>query len=532
MIKTILVFEDGSEVSAGILSKNATRRTNLFETSNDGEDLRFGSVCSKMLSVDIITPKNELVISAGNEILVYEEENGVRSKKGVFIAEKPKKKNSNSTNVVAFDKISLFDKDITVWFNDLDIFPCTVYNLAKKVCEYCGVEIANNSLDNGEIYLQKTTFKSVTARQIIRWIGEICGCFCVADENGRALFKWYEENETPIVSSGGDNEAVYLNGGLSFEDYSVEKVTRVQIRQGADDIGVSYPSEENNENTYIIDSNPFLVFLSTETVISVASSIYQKIKDVEYTPCTVKLPVSNLFQIGQIINITDKNGEKITAYVMEKSRDGITETLRCVGNKKRNSAVVLYDNGYSSNYKKNESNVGKNEKDFVVEMLNASAKKIILKSNRLVIESDNFSLSEDGAIIANDAKLHGYFTSDGKYGDVEIGDGEIKIKTTSPTPNEFVLDGYSISSVAEDGSSFAINPNGFNFVRANLHVSFDIDEEKFSIYAYENNDPLAHIYLNEYGVQIDGAFFAKPSTSESGYSPVVTIDDLANLGLL
>ena len=123
--------------------------------------------------------------------MVYEEENGVRRKKGNFIAEKPQKNGANTTNIVAYDNISLLDKDVTEWFNSLEGFPYTAYDMAKKVCQYCGINFANANINNGDYLIYATQLKSVTARQIVRWIGEISGCFCVADENGNAVYQWY-----------------------------------------------------------------------------------------------------------------------------------------------------------------------------------------------------------------------------------------------------------------------------------------------------------------------------------------------------
>lgn len=352
MIKTILVLENGMEIMAGESQVNAIQSVSIEESCNDGEDLTLGSVCAKMISAKIITPSNKLPIAAGEKIIVLEEENGERRKKGHFIAEKPQKKGANTTNVIAFDNISLLDKDITVWFNALDGFPYTAYNMAKMACEHCGVSLANSDIPNGDFLINDTKLSSVTGRQIIRWIGEICGCFCVADENGNAFYRWYEKNETHIVATRSQDSVIFLQGGLSYEDYEVKKIDRVQIREDAEDAGLSYPEDIDGGNAYIIQSNPFLMNGDTEQIKTVAQKLYEVIGDIVYTPCKVSIPSSFVFNVGDIAEIQDANGVKISIYIMRKIRKGHKETLECTGNYERNGATSIYSTSFEDNYGK------------------------------------------------------------------------------------------------------------------------------------------------------------------------------------
>ena len=348
MIKTILVLSDGTEIFAGHNRINAIQSTSIMESSNDGEDLTLGSVCAKKIEIKIITPKNKLPIKSGDLIMVYEEENGVRRKKGNFIAEKPQKKGANTTNIVAYDNISLLDKDVTEWFNSLEGFPYTAYDMAKKVCQYCGINFANANINNGDYLIYATQLKSVTARQIVRWIGEISGCFCVADENGNAVYQWYKENSTPIVASRSENAVTFLQGGLSYEDYQTNKVDRVQIRQDKNSVGIVFPNGASGENSYIIESNPFLI--EDARMVDIAESLYNIIKDITYVPCKVNVPSSYKFNVGDIVKITDTNGVEFYSYIMQKKRAGQKETLECTGNYTRNGATTLYNTSYTAGY--------------------------------------------------------------------------------------------------------------------------------------------------------------------------------------
>lgn len=454
MIKTILVLSDGAEIFAGHNRINAIQSTSIMESSNDGEDLTLGSVCAKKIEIKIITPKNKLPIKSGDLIMVYEEENGVRRKKGNFIAEKPQKKGANTTNIVAYDNISLLDKDVTEWFNSLEGFPYTAYDMAKKVCQYCGINFANANINNGDYLIYATQLKSVTARQIVRWIGEISGCFCVADENGNAVYQWYKENSTPIVASRSENAVTFLQGGLSYEDYQTNKVDRVQIRQDKNSVGIVFPNGASGENSYIIESNPFLI--EDARMVDIAESLYNIIKDITYVPCKVNVPSSYKFNVGDIVKITDTNGVEFYSYIMQKKRAGQKETLECTGNYTRNGATTLYNTSYTAGYgrdleiskdlaklelttSENGSKIsllvettddGKNtvrggvlveaingqtaakiSADVVnidvVKTLNAKADEINITSDLLKISSSGFSL-ENGALYATEGEIGGW----------------------------------------------------------------------------------------------------------------------------
>ena len=59
-----------------------------------------------------------------------------------------------------------------------------------------------------------------------------------------------------------------------------------------------------------------------------------------YTPCKVTVPASMDIHAGNTVQITDKNGKTITAYVMTKTQKGQRDTLECTGSPRRDSAAA------------------------------------------------------------------------------------------------------------------------------------------------------------------------------------------------
>lgn len=356
MIKTMLIFPDGTEIYSGADKLNAIQNTSFDESINDAEDLTLGSVCAKMLSVKIITPNNEFSCEANNEIIVFQEdENGARYKKGHFIAEKPTKAGANTTQITAYDKVIMLDKDLTSWLQSLNDYPYTMFEFAKMICLECGVELANTSILNGDTLIYKFEANGITGRQLMGLIGQAAGSYCTANIDGKIEFSWYKNNDVPITPTRIGNSVPYFSGGLSYADYNTAKIDRVQIRQSAEDIGTIYPTNGESGNPYIIEANPLLTALDASTLLFVAQNLYLRLKEVQYTPCTVSVPANFIYNVGDIINITDRNGKNIVAYVMSKKRSGQKETLECTGNYKRNGTAALYNTSYKAISGKNFS---------------------------------------------------------------------------------------------------------------------------------------------------------------------------------
>ena len=398
MIKTILILEDGTEIMAGRNQVNAIQSVSVEENCNSGEELLLGSVCSQKISVNIISPKNILPIKAGEKIIIYEEQNGERRKKGIFNAEKPQRKSQNTTNVVAYDNISLLDKDVTDWFNSLKEFPYSAFDMANMACEYCGLNLVNSDLRNGSFQINETKLESVTARQIIQWIGEICGYFCIANEDGGVIYKWYKNNEKTIGAIRNSSSCVFFSGTLTYEDYEVKNIDKIVIRKSDDDVGVSFPNDVDGDNAYIIQSNPFLMSSENlENVKCVADNLYGLLKDVAYTPCRVKIPSSFDFNIGDIINIIDANNIEISAYIMSKNRSGQVETLESIGSFERESSIGLYSTSFSREYGK-DLNTKK-----IIEL---NTKKISENSeaiaNATVVSNENSAMISEHSEIISD----------------------------------------------------------------------------------------------------------------------------------
>ena len=70
MLKNLIVLPDGTEISSGVGTVNAIQSVTLTQCVNSGEELTIGSACAAMLEATILTPRGELTLSAGDEVVL------------------------------------------------------------------------------------------------------------------------------------------------------------------------------------------------------------------------------------------------------------------------------------------------------------------------------------------------------------------------------------------------------------------------------------------------------------------------------
>ena len=344
MDRNLIILPDGTEIFSGSGLTNAIQSCKWTETVNADTELTLGSVCSACIEVTIIAPGGTLSIEQGTEITYYKVDDvDTRTKVGLFVCEKPTR-SGNLYKFTAYDRVTLLDVDMTEWLSGLDGWPYTVQDFAAMVCAECGLTLTNTSLINGDYEIAQFSYEA-TGRQIMQWIGQLCARFCRATVDGDVEFAWYSATGQTILPSGS---AAYFAGTFSYEDFQTAAVDKVQIRNGESDVGVMYPADASGTNAYVIDSNPLVTSSSTEAVSPVAQAIYEAIEGITYTPCKVSIRENLSFRAGDIIQITDSNGNTVTAYIMTRTQSGQKVTLECTGSASRDSVTATNSTTISS----------------------------------------------------------------------------------------------------------------------------------------------------------------------------------------
>ena len=217
----------------------------------------------------------------------------------------------------------------------------TLRELAEAVCARCGVTLEAAPFPNQDFPAKPFSGKDVTGRRILGWIAQAAGRFCRANAQGLLTFGWYQKAEGKEIGPGNSQgQHYYYQGSLELADYETAPIEKVQIRWDSQDVGIVYP-DIGTANTYVIQGNPLLTADDGQELLPIAQTLYQQLKDVRYTPCTVKVAADTGMKPGDIVTVTDSNGRTATVYLMESSRSGCSETFQCVGSPNRDSISAM-----------------------------------------------------------------------------------------------------------------------------------------------------------------------------------------------
>lgn len=373
MLKNVLLLDDGSEIVAGYVGQNAILSLSYTAMVSSTTDLVPGAACSAKIEVTIwVEPGGSLVITSGTRLRYYHEDAaGARTLVGTFWAVKPTRQTRNTYKIYAYDVVSRLDGIQSTWLRSIQgDFPMTIWAFAQRVAQRCDVEITNTELPrNGDYSVAAFYSDNLTGRQMLAWVAQAACTFLRATPDGKLQFAWYETLAGYGISPGTNAEGVYTaldlsgellatsddliwtfrqpqtgyyDGTLSYEDYQVAPIDKVQIRQSDDDVGVIYPADETATNALVLQGNLLLATQTADALRPVARAIFEQMQDVTYTPLQVSIPLDvGAPAPGEIITVTDAYGRTMQAYIMQRTISGQKVTLESTGNARRDGTAAV-----------------------------------------------------------------------------------------------------------------------------------------------------------------------------------------------
>lgn len=394
MYKTLVKLPDGRMLSSGDACGDAILKYTLTQASNDGPELNPGSVCASVLELTLLSNGQKCPVGLGDLLTVYrQDETGVSHQMGLFVAEKPTQKSPSLYTVTAYDRVCLLDRELSGWLEGLQEWPYSLQNFAQMVCRVCDLELEEQILPNGAYSVEKFSVQSCTGRQLMRWIGALCGRFCVATPDGKLRFGWYRPTGRRVGFGGGVLKTAYIDGTLSLlvpgltvraegtdlsmqgpvellvneqaeglltqgqwqyyyqggftcEDYQVCPIERVQLRATSKDVGTVYPADAVEGNPYVIESNPLLQAHNAQSLIGPAQTLYEQLKTVTYTPGRLHIPGDCTIGVGDILTVTDGKGQEHTFFVMKRTQSARGDILECTGSRRRDGITAVNHQSY------------------------------------------------------------------------------------------------------------------------------------------------------------------------------------------
>ena len=353
MLQPILTLPSGTELKGGSPS-SAVKSLTLHTAVNAGQEFTIGSAFSDYIEAEIwADPGGSLQITAGDALTYYRQDDaGSRTKVGVFYAEKPTRTKRNSYKVTAYDTMSKLDADFSGWLRANQAqFPKTIWQLVQLACQRAGVTLASSSLPiNGSYSVQAFYADDLTCRQIISWAAEAAGCYAHMNADGKLQFLTYTDKRSTvkITPDGASSSTAYYADSLSYEDYTVKAIEKVQIRQSDSDVGVIYPDSTTATNTYAVQGNLLLTTGTEANLKSVVQNLYNVLKNVTYIPCKVSVPSSSGLACGQIVHVKDARGREFDTYLMSATISSGKASFESVGSASRESSSAVNSQSYKN----------------------------------------------------------------------------------------------------------------------------------------------------------------------------------------
>ena len=353
MYYSVLRLPNGTELKGGEAGSTLKALT-LHAAVNAGQEFTIASAFSDYIEAEIwADPDGSLQITAGDALTYYRQDDaGNRTKVGVFYAEKPTRTKRNSYKVTAYDTMSKLDADFSGWLHANQAqFPKTIWQLVQLACQRAGVTLASSSLPiNGSYSVQAFYADDLTCRQIISWAAEAAGCYAHMNADGKLQFLTYTDKRSTvkITPDGASNSTAYYADSLSYEDYTVKAIEKVQIRQSDSDVGVIYPDSTTATNTYAVQGNLLLTTGTEANLKTVAQNLYNVLKSVTYPPCKVSVPSSSGLACGQIVHVKDARGREFDTYLMSATISSGKASFESVGSASRESSSAVNSQSYKN----------------------------------------------------------------------------------------------------------------------------------------------------------------------------------------
>ena len=403
----IVLLDSGLVLCSGDEADAQIRSVQLTEQCNDQTDLCPGAACAACAEVELWAPHDVVQIQAGEEFALsrVDTDLGGETPVGIFVAEQPTKSSDNVYRLDAYDRMIRLDQDVSPWLRDHQAdFPMTIPDIVAAACEACGVELVDGTMDglpNADYQVQAFYSDGITGRQIIQWAGEVFCRFARMTADGRLEFAWYVARGYEMIGPSAAlrpgyvrladrilgtaqrelyrvqfQQQAYLQGTLSYEQYSTALVEKVQIRQSDTDVGVVYPPDATGTNALVLQGNLLLTANTQAQLEPVAQAIWQELtfgapvpgpnnmlvrmagevlaaapdgalymvksSAISYTPLKVSVLATGgiLPRPGDVITVTDAYGRQMVTYVMRRTISGQKVTLESTGNARRDGSTA------------------------------------------------------------------------------------------------------------------------------------------------------------------------------------------------
>lgn len=329
----------------------------LTESILDREDVEFIGCISSCLQITLFNVPNSV---KGERVEVFVQVNNqpeIKLFTGV-VDSVVMQSDRNFKKITAYDSLyEASQKDVAEWYDNLS-FPITLGTLRQSLCNYIGLAQASQTLPNDGLSLTRQFENSqMPAIDVLKSICQINGAFGVVNRDGLFEYRYIREPQymaypsSPIAYPGllypatlGSTTGAYevdFYESLEFEEYTVQPVDKIQIRDNENDVGIEVGT---GTNKYIIQANMFAYGLEDATKISLANNILAELDNVTFRPCKIKNYGLPFIEVGDVLQYyVPSKGQLMNFVVMDREISGIQllrDTYTARGNEEQSEFIT------------------------------------------------------------------------------------------------------------------------------------------------------------------------------------------------
>lgn len=213
-------------------------------------------------------------------------------------------------NCEAYDKLILMDQneaDITISSS------ITAFGVVQQLANARGIVLANVSIPNGDTVITSLPDRTMTERELLSYVMQICGCFARIDSEGRLYVGWYDFSDTHEVTTL-----------FSKSLYTSDVVFSGIHITGEDNLDYSYGSDTNL--ILEIANNPLINSTNAPTI---AANIARNLIGVRFCAGSIKCLSNPLYEAGDVLLIDDDGTDRIFPITSVTYTLSLQEEIRC-----------------------------------------------------------------------------------------------------------------------------------------------------------------------------------------------------------
>ena len=312
----------------------------LTENLSSGSNIVWGSCEAAKFVVTVADVDEEIegreftaTLSIGDYKMAY----------GIYVVDSVvKQADRRKRKITAYDRMIKFDVDVSDWYHSMyptDDTTHTIQELRDSLCEHIGVPQQQTVLINDEMVVGKTISpESLCGRDVLKAICEINGVFGHFDRTG--ILTYISLQDTGLYPSDtlypGDDlypqsgwaaaEELEYYRSITYEDYLIDGIDRVQVRQEDGNIGAVVGS---GSNTYVVEGNFLTYGLGSADLTKLAWSIYDSIAGKTYRPAKIVSYAMPWIEVGDGLRAITTDTE-IATFVLTRTMSGIQAMMDTV----------------------------------------------------------------------------------------------------------------------------------------------------------------------------------------------------------